>query len=275
MRPIGVFDSGVGGLTVLHELLVALPHEDFVYLGDTARFPYGRRGRSELERFSLEIADELVARKVKLLVVACNSATAAALPALQRRMMETTPRRRRPGRRQARRGAGRRGHAQRAHRGPRHTDDDRQPRLPGGDHGRRRPRRRGRRGGAGARRAHRARLPGRRAARRHGARVLHAAARGGRRHGDPGLHALSARATDPPALAGSRRDDRHLGRGPLRGRSSTRSRRATSAARARPRAEYRFLCTGDADAFRTAGSRFLQMPLGEVERVALAARVAA
>jgi len=89
-RPIGVFDSGVGGLTVLHELLVALPHEDFVYLGDTARFPYGTRTREELERFSLEIADELLARRVKLLVVACNSATAAALPALQRRMMETT-----------------------------------------------------------------------------------------------------------------------------------------------------------------------------------------
>src|SRR4051795_6001656 len=89
-RPIGVFDSGVGGLTVLHELLVNLPHEDFVYLGDTARFPYGQRTRAELERFSLEIAEELVARRVKLLVVACNSATAAALPALRRRMMETT-----------------------------------------------------------------------------------------------------------------------------------------------------------------------------------------
>jgi glutamate racemase len=89
-RPIGVFDSGVGGLTVLHELLVNLPHEDFVYLGDTARFPYGDRDAAELERFSLEVADELVARRVKLLVVACNSATAAALPALQRRMMETT-----------------------------------------------------------------------------------------------------------------------------------------------------------------------------------------
>jgi glutamate racemase len=89
-RPIGVFDSGVGGLTVLHELLVNLPHEDFVYLGDTARFPYGDRDAAELERFSLEVAEELVARRVKLLVVACNSATAAALPALQRRMMETT-----------------------------------------------------------------------------------------------------------------------------------------------------------------------------------------
>jgi glutamate racemase len=89
-RPIGVFDSGVGGLTVLHELLVNLPHEDFVYLGDTARFPYGDRDGAELERFSLEVAEELVDRRVKLLVVACNSATAAALPALQRRMMETT-----------------------------------------------------------------------------------------------------------------------------------------------------------------------------------------
>jgi glutamate racemase len=89
-RPIGVFDSGVGGLTVLHELLVRLPHEDFVYLADTARFPYGPRPGEELKRFSLEIAEELVARRVKLLVVACNSASAAAFPALQARMMETT-----------------------------------------------------------------------------------------------------------------------------------------------------------------------------------------
>lgn len=89
-RPIAVFDSGVGGLTVLHELLVSLPNEDFLYLGDTARFPYGERSRDELERFSMEIAEELLARRAKLLVVACNSATAAALPALRRRMMETT-----------------------------------------------------------------------------------------------------------------------------------------------------------------------------------------
>jgi len=89
-RPIGVFDSGVGGLTVLHELLVSLPHEDFVYLGDTARFPYGERTPAELERFCVEIAEELIARSVKLLVVACNTATSAALPALRRRMMETT-----------------------------------------------------------------------------------------------------------------------------------------------------------------------------------------
>jgi len=89
-RPIGVFDSGVGGLTVLHELLVQLPCEDFVYVGDTARFPYGERSPEELARFSSEIAEELLRRRAKLLVIACNSATAAALPILERRMMETT-----------------------------------------------------------------------------------------------------------------------------------------------------------------------------------------
>ncbi|HEV3228143.1 MAG TPA: glutamate racemase [Solirubrobacteraceae bacterium] len=89
--PIGVFDSGVGGLTVLHELLVWLPHEDFVYLGDTARFPYGERSRDELERFALQIAQLLVQRGAKLLVVACNAATAAALPALESRLSRLAP----------------------------------------------------------------------------------------------------------------------------------------------------------------------------------------
>ena len=88
-RPVGVFDSGVGGLTVLHELLVQLPAEDFVYLADSARFPYGGRTGAELEAFSLEVAEALIARRVKLLVVACNSATAAALPALRERLMQT------------------------------------------------------------------------------------------------------------------------------------------------------------------------------------------
>jgi glutamate racemase len=82
-RPIGVFDSGVGGLTVLHECLVSLPHEDFVYLGDTARFPYGDRGRDELERFARELAERLLEEGAKLMVVACNAATSAALPALR------------------------------------------------------------------------------------------------------------------------------------------------------------------------------------------------
>src|SRR4051812_27168427 len=89
-RPVGVFDSGVGGLTVLHELLVQLPHEDFVYFADAARFPYGERTPGELVDFSLEVAEELIARRIKLLVVACNSATAAALPALRERLMQTT-----------------------------------------------------------------------------------------------------------------------------------------------------------------------------------------
>jgi glutamate racemase len=78
--PIGVFDSGVGGLTVLHELLVALPQEDFLYLGDSARFPYGDRTPAELQAFGCEIADVLLERGAKLIVVACNSATSSALP---------------------------------------------------------------------------------------------------------------------------------------------------------------------------------------------------
>ena len=89
-RPIAVFDSGVGGLTVLHELLVRLPREDFVYLGDTARFPYGQRSPEEIERFAAEIAEELLRRRAKLLVVACNSATSAALGSLGARMRQTT-----------------------------------------------------------------------------------------------------------------------------------------------------------------------------------------
>ncbi|MGH2942039.1 MAG: glutamate racemase [Solirubrobacteraceae bacterium] len=77
--PIGVFDSGVGGLTVLHELLVALPQEDFLYLGDSARFPYGDRSPAELRAFSRQITEVLLARGAKLIVVACNSATSSAL----------------------------------------------------------------------------------------------------------------------------------------------------------------------------------------------------
>src|ERR1700754_120723 len=85
-RPVGVFDSGMGGLTVLHECLVTLPHEDFVYLGDGARLPYGPRPLTEIRRFAAEIAGYLEALGVKLVVAACNSATAAALPDLQRRL---------------------------------------------------------------------------------------------------------------------------------------------------------------------------------------------
>jgi glutamate racemase len=83
-RPIGVFDSGVGGLTVLHELLVTLPHEDAVYLGDNARLPYGPRPLAEIRSFALEIGRRLEREGVKLVVAACNSATAAGLHDLQR-----------------------------------------------------------------------------------------------------------------------------------------------------------------------------------------------
>src|SRR5205823_8810170 len=82
-RPVGVFDSGVGGLTVLHECLVSLPNEDFVYLGNPPRFPYGDRSRDELERFARELAERLLEEGAKLLVVACNAATSAALPTLR------------------------------------------------------------------------------------------------------------------------------------------------------------------------------------------------
>jgi glutamate racemase len=82
-RPIGVFDSGMGGLTVLHECLVTLPHEDFVYLGDGARLPYGPRPLGEVRVFAREIARFLAAEDVKLILVACNTATSAALPDLQ------------------------------------------------------------------------------------------------------------------------------------------------------------------------------------------------
>ena len=82
-RPIGVFDSGVGGLTVLHECLVTMPNEDFVYLGDHARLPYGSRPLGVVSRFAREIAGYLETQEVKLIVVACNTATSAALPALQ------------------------------------------------------------------------------------------------------------------------------------------------------------------------------------------------
>ena len=88
-QPVAVFDSGVGGLTVLHELLVSLPTEDYLYLGDTARFPYGERSAEELRAFAIEIAEHLLAEGAKLLVIACNSATAAALTAVERHLEAT------------------------------------------------------------------------------------------------------------------------------------------------------------------------------------------
>ena len=84
-NPVGVFDSGVGGLTVLRELVDALPSERFVYLGDTARVPYGGKSAETVTRYSIEIANHLVRRHdIKLLVVACNTASSLALPTLRK-----------------------------------------------------------------------------------------------------------------------------------------------------------------------------------------------
>lgn len=80
--PIGVFDSGIGGLTVLRALVERLPGEDFLYLGDTARLPYGTKTAATVERYALQAVYALVRRGVKAVVVACNTASAAALPAL-------------------------------------------------------------------------------------------------------------------------------------------------------------------------------------------------
>jgi glutamate racemase len=82
-RPIGVFDSGVGGLTVLAEIRDRLPFENTVYFGDTARVPYGPRDPVEVREFAFEIIEYLTRLNVKLVVIACNSATAAALEAAQ------------------------------------------------------------------------------------------------------------------------------------------------------------------------------------------------
>jgi glutamate racemase len=84
-RPIGVFDSGVGGLTVLSALMRRLPQESFVYLGDTARLPYGTKSADSVARYACQCADRLIAREVKALVIACNTAASAALDVLQTR----------------------------------------------------------------------------------------------------------------------------------------------------------------------------------------------
>jgi glutamate racemase len=81
--PIGVFDSGVGGLTVLRALLAELPHERFIYLGDTARLPYGTKSPATVARYAATAAAALAARDLKCLVVACNTASASSLPAMR------------------------------------------------------------------------------------------------------------------------------------------------------------------------------------------------
>lgn len=82
-RPVGIFDSGLGGLTVVREVIKYLPNEQIIYFGDTARFPYGSRSITELRGFVFEIIDFLLSKDVKFVVIACNSASAAALEAAQ------------------------------------------------------------------------------------------------------------------------------------------------------------------------------------------------
>lgn len=86
-RPIGIFDSGLGGLTIARKLADTMPHESFLYFGDTLRCPYGKKSPEEVLRFSKEIAAWLLQRDIKLLVIACNTATAAAYSTLK----ETLP----------------------------------------------------------------------------------------------------------------------------------------------------------------------------------------
>ncbi|MDO8570140.1 MAG: glutamate racemase [Candidatus Daviesbacteria bacterium] len=81
--PIGIFDSGVGGLTVVKEILQELPHESLIYLGDTARVPYGTRGKEVITKFALEMANYLLKHNVKILVVACNTISATCLNEIQ------------------------------------------------------------------------------------------------------------------------------------------------------------------------------------------------
>jgi glutamate racemase len=85
-RPIGIFDSGVGGLTVFREIARVLPDESLIYLGDSARVPYGTKSADTIVRYARQAARHLVGRGIKLLVVACNTATAAALPTLEREL---------------------------------------------------------------------------------------------------------------------------------------------------------------------------------------------
>lgn len=84
--PVGVFDSGVGGLTVLKALRELLPDEDLVYLGDTARLPYGTKSAASISRYACQAARQLQAKNIKMLVVACNTASAVALQALREQM---------------------------------------------------------------------------------------------------------------------------------------------------------------------------------------------
>lgn len=90
-RPIGVFDSGIGGLTVVRSLLQHLPHENIVYFGDTARVPYGSKSPQVVREYTLQDTDVLLRHNVKMIVVACNTVSAVALDVVQKRAGAGTP----------------------------------------------------------------------------------------------------------------------------------------------------------------------------------------
>lgn len=85
-RPIGFMDSGVGGLTVVKEALKQLPHENVIYIGDTARCPYGPRPKEQVIQYTLEMAEFLVKKNVKMIVIACNTATSVALEIVRQKV---------------------------------------------------------------------------------------------------------------------------------------------------------------------------------------------
>lgn len=84
--PIGMFDSGIGGLTVMREIMHALPNESIIYMGDTARLPYGNKSAETIIRYSLEISSFLAKKEIKLLIVACNTASSYALKTLRQHL---------------------------------------------------------------------------------------------------------------------------------------------------------------------------------------------
>ena len=197
--PIAVFDSGIGGLTVLHELLVSLPHESYLYLGDTAGFPYGTKPQDWLRPRIAQSTRFLLDRGSKLLVVACNSATSAGRgpgSGGRRRARGGGADRDRP------RGGDRGGdQRQRPDRGARHADHGAGGRVPSRPRG---PgaRARGDRGGRTRPRPdHPERLPVRSAGHGHRALLLRAAEARRGRHADPRLHPLPAGRPDAPADA--------------------------------------------------------------------------
>lgn len=82
-RPIGVFDSGVGGITVLAEIKKALPYEDLIYLGDTLNFPYGSKKKEEIIKYAIDNVEFLISQNAKMIVIACGTATSQALEVLK------------------------------------------------------------------------------------------------------------------------------------------------------------------------------------------------